>query len=82
VVEVRNGGEKADLSICHPGSARGCATRPDLPAGVVGGRGAAGHAAGSVKTFTGEEETVFQKYQLFYQFSYDAAPVRDFDRRR
>ena len=82
-VEVRNGGEKADLSICHPGFGEGmCYSTGIFPPEWSAAEAPAGHAAGSVKTFTGEEETVFQKYRLFYKFSYDAAPVRDFDRRR
>jgi len=83
VVEVRDGGAKADLSICHPGFGEGmCYSTGILPPEWTAAEAAAGHVAGSVRTFTGEPETVFGKYELFYLFRFDAAPVRDFDRRR
>ena len=53
----------------------------DQHPGVV--TGAEGHVAGSVRTFSGGEEEIFQgDYKLFYEFRFDAAPVRDFDRRK
>lgn len=83
VVEVPPAGGKADLRICHAGFGAGkCYSTTLHPPEWTATRAAAGHLAGSVKTFTGEEEEVFQKFKLFYAFSFDAAPVRDFDRRR
>lgn len=83
VVEVPPAGPKAELKICHPGfGADWCYTTTIYPPEWSVAKAAAGHLAGSVKTFTGEEEEVFQKHKLFYAFSFDAAPVRDFDRRR
>ncbi len=83
VVEVPPAGPKAELKICHPGFGKDwCYSTTIYPPEWSVAKAAAGHLAGSVKTFTGEEEEVFQKHKLFYAFSFDAAPVRDFDRRR
>lgn len=83
VVEVPPAGGKAALRICHAGFGEGkCYSTTIHPPEWTAAKAAAGHLAGSVKTFTGEEEEVFQKYKLFYAFSFDAPPVRDFDRRR
>jgi hypothetical protein len=84
VVEVRATGGQADLSICHPEFGDGmCYSTTISPPEWSVAEAAEGHVAGSVRTFTGEEEEIFDgKYKLFYEFRFDAAPVRDFDRRR
>ena len=82
VVEARPDG-KADLSICHAALEGACYST------TVSGEdewkpqhAAQGHLAGRVRIFGGREDTVFEKYKLFYEFTFDAAPVRDFAKRR
>lgn len=84
VVEVRATGGQADLSICHPEFGDGmCYSTTISPPEWSVAEAAQGHVAGSVRTFTGEEEEIFGgKYKVFYEFRFDAAPVRDFERRR
>lgn len=83
VVEARSGG-KADISICHPAfgddmcystSVMGADEWKEEPA-------AAGHFAGHLRVFGGQAWTVFEKYELFYDLTFDAAPVADFKSRR
>ena len=83
VVEARAGG-KADISICHPEfgdglcystSVSGADEWKEEPA--VGG-----HFAGRLRIFGGESWKVFEKYDLFYDLTFDAAPVTDFKSRR
>ena len=83
VVEVR-AGNKANLSICHPefGDGMCYSTTIHGPDEWQEAAAAPTHLAGHVQTFTGEEQTVLAKYRLFYEFSFDAAPVADFQRRR
>lgn len=83
-IEVRASGGQADLRICHPefGEGRCYSTTISKPEWTPA-EAAAGHVAGSVRTFTGREEEIFQgDYRLFYEFRFDAVPVRDFDRRK
>jgi hypothetical protein len=83
-VEVRATGGQADLRICHPefGEGRCYSTTISKPEWSPA-EAAAGRVAGSVRTFTGGEEEIFQgDYKLFYEFRFDAAPVRDFERRK
>jgi hypothetical protein len=82
VVEARPDRPSAELSICHPELDGLCYSTSVSEGDWVPAEAAPGHFAGSVKTFTGKEETVFEKYRLFYEFRFDAAPVRDFERRR
>lgn len=83
-VEVRPAGDQADLSICHPAFGEGlCYTTTISKPEWTPAEAAEGHFAGSVRTFTGREEEVFQgEFKLFYEFRFDAAPARDFDRRK
>lgn len=82
VVEARPDG-KADLKICHVALEGACYSTTVSGADEWQPRRAAqGHLAGRVRIFGGHEETVFEKYKLFYEFTFDAAPVRDFARRR
>lgn len=83
VVEARPGG-KADISICHPAfgdgmcystSVSGADEWKEEPA-------AAGHFAGHLRVFGGEAWKVFEKYDLFYDLTFDAAPIADFKSRR
>jgi hypothetical protein len=83
-VEVRATGGQADLRICHPefGEGRCYSTTISKPEWTPA-EAAEGRVAGSVRTFTGGEEEIFQgDYKLFYEFRFDAVPVRDFDRRK
>lgn len=83
-VEVRPAGDQADLIICHPefGVGRCFSTTISQPEWTPA-EAAEGHFAGSVRTFSGGEREVFQgEFRLFYDLQFDAAPVRDFDRRK
>ena len=83
VVEVR-AGDKADLSICHPqfGDGMCYSTTIHGPDEWRAEAAPAKHFGGHVQTFTGEEQTVLGKYKLFYEFTFDALPIADFQRRR
>jgi hypothetical protein len=83
-LEVRAGGGQADLRICHPEFGEGrCYSTTISPPEWSPSEAVAGRVAGSVRTFTGREEEIFQgDYKLFYELRFDAAPVRDFDRRK
>ena len=83
VVEARSGG-KADISICHPEFGDGMCYSTTVsgddewkvePA-------VAGHFAGRLRVFGGQAWKVFEKYDLFYDLTFDAAPVADFKNRR
>ena len=83
VVEARSGG-KADISICHPEfgdgmcystSVMGADEWKEEPA-------AAGHFAGRLRVFGGQAWKVFEKYDLYYDLTFDAAPVANFKTRR
>jgi hypothetical protein len=81
VVEAHPDG-KADLSICHIALEGLCYSTPiSLPQEWEHASAPNGHLTGHVRIFGGEQ-TVFQKYKLFYDFTFDAAPVRDFTKRR
>jgi len=81
-VEVGEPGAAVQLSICHDAFGPGkCYSTSVYPPEWSAGEAAQGHLAGSLKTFTGEPETVFEKFELFYDFRFDAAPARDFERR-
>ena len=43
---------------------------------------AAGHFAGRLRVFGGQAWKVFEKYDLYYDLTFDAAPVADFKTRR
>jgi hypothetical protein len=83
-VEVRAAGGQADLRLCHPEFGDGrCYSTTISPPEWTPAETAAGRVAGSVRTFTGREEEIFQgDFKLFYELRFDAAPVRDFDRRK
>lgn len=83
VVEARSGG-KADISICHPEFGDGlCYTTSVSGADEWKVEPAApGHFAGRLRIFGGEAWKVFEKYDLFYDLTFDAAPVTDFKTRR
>ncbi len=82
VVESHPDG-KADLAICHPGLDGACyTTTVSLPDEWQHAITANGHLTGHVRILGGHETTVFQKYRIFYDFKFDAAPVRDFTKRR
>ena len=83
VVEGRPGG-KADISICHPAfgdgmcystSVSGADEWKEEPA-------VAGHYAGHLRVFGGEPWKVLDKYELFYDLTFDAPLVADFKSRR
>lgn len=83
VVEARPGG-KADISICHPAFGDGmCYTTSVMGADEWKEEPAvAGHFAGRLRVFGGQAWTVFEKYELFYDLTFDAAQVADFSSRR
>jgi hypothetical protein len=83
VVEVRPE-NRADLSICHPefGDGMCYSTTISGPDEWKAEPAAAGHLGGHVRIFAGHEDTVLDKYKLFYDFTFDAAPVADFAQRR
>ncbi len=83
VVEARPGG-KADISICHPAFGDGmCYTTSVMGADEWQEEPAvAGHFAGRLRVFGGQAWKVFEKYDLFYDLTFDAAPVADFKSRR
>lgn len=82
VVEIRPD-KKVNLAICHDGFGKGkCYTTSIYPddwkPGAIDDR----HVSGSgIAPFTGEEETVFQKYRLNYSVAFDASWVNDFSAR-
>jgi hypothetical protein len=83
VVDVGKDG-KAEISICHKALEGSCYTT-SISAAFGDWKPAAsakGHLAGHVRILSGHEETVFSKYKVFYEFTFDAAPVRDFAKRR
>ena len=43
---------------------------------------AAGHFAGRLRVFGGQAWKVFEKYDLYYDLTFDAAPVANFKTRR
>ncbi len=83
VVEARSGG-KADISICHPefgdGTCYSTTVSGDDEWKVE--PAVAGHFAGRLRVFGGQAWKVFEKYDLFYDLTFDAAPVADFKNRR
>ena len=83
VVEARSGG-KADISICHPEFGDGmCYSTTVSGADEWKEEPAApGHFAGRLRVFGGQAWKVFEKYDLFYDLTFDAAPIADFKSRR
>ena len=83
VVEARSGGN-ADISICHPEFGDGmCYSTTVSGADEWKEEPAApGHFAGRLRVFGGQAWKVFEKYDLFYDLTFDAAPVADFKSRR
>ncbi|HOQ61905.1 MAG TPA: hypothetical protein PKZ08_14865 [Vicinamibacterales bacterium] len=81
VIEFAGTTSDGSLAICHPAFPEGFCYR--TTSGEYSREEAAGgHLAGTVQTFTGEEETVLEKYLVFYDLRFDAAPARDLTRRR
>ena len=81
VIEFEGTTSDGSLTICHPAFPEGFCYR--TTSGEYSREEAAGgHVAGSVQTFTGEEETVLEKYLVFYDLHFYAAPARDLARRR
>ncbi len=83
VVEARPGG-KADISICHPAFGDGmCYSTSVMGADEWKEEPAApGHFGGHLRVFGGQAWKVFEKYDLFYDLTFDATPVTDFQSRR
>ncbi len=82
VVEARPDGT-AGLSICHPAFGGDCySTTVSGPDEWKPAPATAGRLAGKVRIFGGREDTILDKYKLFYEFSFDAGQVKDFARRR
>ena len=83
VVEARSGG-KADISICHPAFGDGMCYSTTVSGADEWKEepAAAGHFAGHLRVFGGQAWKVFEKYDLFYDLTFDAAPVADFKSRR
>lgn len=83
VVEARPDG-KADISICHPAFGDGMCYSTTVSGADEWKEepAAAGHFAGHLRVFGGQAWKVFEKYDLFYDLTFDAAPVADFKNRR
>lgn len=82
VVEVRPDGQ-AVLSICHPAFGGDCySTTISGPDEWKPAPATAGRLAGKVRIFGGREDTILDKYKLFYEFSFDAGQLKDFAQRR
>ncbi|MBP7589223.1 MAG: hypothetical protein KBA72_14805 [Thermoanaerobaculia bacterium] len=83
VIEGRPEG-KADISICHPEFGDGmCYSTTVSGADEWKEEPAApGHFAGRLRVFGGQAWKVFEKYDLFYDLTFDAAPIADFKSRR
>ena len=56
--------------------------RKNLVDETAGGLHLEAHAAGHLRVFGGQAWKVFEKYDLFYDLTFDAAPVADFKSRR
>ena len=81
VIEFAGTTSDGSLAICHPAFPEGFCFR--TTSGELSREEAAGgHVTGTVQTFTGQEETVLDKYLVFYDLRFDAAPARDLTRRR
>ena len=75
---------KLDISICHDGFGKGmCYSTTILPEDwktiALEPKRAAGEG---IKPFMGHEETVFEKYKLYYEIAFDAPWIKDFAARR
>lgn len=83
VVEARSGG-KADISICHPEFGDGMCYSTTVSGADEWKEepAVAGHFGGRLRVFGGQAWKVFEKYDLFYDLTFDAAPVADFKSRR
>ena len=82
VVESHQAGP-ADLSICHPAFDGSCySTTISLPDEWQHAKAENGHLTGRVRILFGRETTVFGKYQIFYEFTFDAAAAGSFAKRR
>lgn len=83
VIEARPGG-KADLSICHPAFGDGMCYSTSVMGADEWKEEAAlpGHFGGRLRVFGGNPWKVLDKYELFYELTFDAAQVADFKTRR
>jgi hypothetical protein len=83
VLEIR-ADRKIDVSICHDGFGKGmCYSTSVFETDWKPGALDEKHVSGSgITTWMGKEETVFEKYKLYYEVAFDADWARDFDKRR
>jgi hypothetical protein len=83
VLEIRPD-RKVDVSICHDGFGKGmCYSTSVFETDWKPGALEEKHVSGSgITTWMGKEETVFEKYKLFYEVAFDAAWAKDFTARR
>ena len=75
--------KKVALSICHEGFGDGrCFSTPVAPFDWKPGVVEEGHVSGSARSFADKEETVLEKFKLYYAFTFDVSGGKSFAARR